>query len=557
MTTLLEHAQELSDIHGHQDAVIAKEVGSMVGQLNGHPHFPSLVHQMLPVIIDQHAQAAGLYTAHWYDGIEPGGKFQAKPMVDIPPEQIAKSIDWALYAPGEEPTASRLTGSSQRMVRNASRDTIIGNAAKENVRWARYAKPTACAYCRALAMRGSGREDQKWLYHTEQSAIYRKSDGEKYHTHCECEPVPVRGGLVWTPPDYTSDWDQQYVAASKQTARGPKYFQRIVAQMRSNEPQPEPETEPAPTPEVPQAPPAPTPLHPKVMEAAAAQAHQELRDKLDAATDFKDINTVARKLLPDTDVDTGHSAGDVLLRQADYGSPGLWDQKAPAVQENIKGVLRAVDDVMTKYPGLQLDSLEAAADQVVFGDPNIYAHADHNWDKDAFMVRMNRSYVANPGKLQDSWDTGVKSGFHYEGGDNPAYAIITHEMGHVIQQNAEARGVTITDNDINRALATYYVTTGGPITPDAYNNWLTDNLSGYSTHSTLPLEVRGKLRQHAPDLSQANPINGREALAEAFADVEINGDDAHETSIVLHGLLIDAYHQAMAQESDSGLAAAV
>jgi hypothetical protein len=581
VTTLLDHAEELSGIQGHQDLVIAKDVASMVGQLDGHKQFPSLVHQALPVIIKQHAHAAGLYTAHWYDGIEPGSKYRAKPVIDIAPEQIAKTVDWALYAPGDEPTVSRLTGSTQRIVRGVSRNTVTGNAAKEGVRWARYAKATACAYCRALSMRGTG-EDQKWLYHSEESAIHRKSDGEKYHTHCECVPVKVPNGQLWVPPGHAADWDKQYAAAAKKTPRGPKYFQRIAAQMEADAPEKRdrkgsqeeapPETEKLTPPTVlkPQlAPPEPEPEP----EPEVDEAHQALREQLDAATDFRGIHDTARKLFPETNVDIGYTPhyDDVLLRQSDYGSPTLWDAKVPAVQENIKGVLRAVDDVMTKYPGLQLDGLEAAADSSVYRDPKTYAHADHDWAKDTFTVRMNRKYVVNPATTQQVWDIGVEDGFHYPGGDNPVYAVITHEMGHVVQQNAEKHGVFITNTDITRALSEFFFgTVGAPVQPatmsredqvaaliKAYDAWLTDNLSGYSTHFTLPQVIGGQLRKHGPDLTTTDPINGREALAEAFADVEINGDEAHDTSKVMHALLIDAYAEAMAKKQSSGLATAV
>src|SRR4051812_30206989 len=123
MSTLVDPAVELSGLQANHDVAIAKDVGAMFHHLDGHPHFPSLVHQALPEIIDQHAQAAGLYTTHWYDGLDSAAKFKAKPYVDLSPEQISKTVNWALYAPGDEPPVSRLTGSSQRIVRNTSRNT--------------------------------------------------------------------------------------------------------------------------------------------------------------------------------------------------------------------------------------------------------------------------------------------------------------------------------------------------------------------------------------------------------------------------------------------------
>src|SRR4051812_45500997 len=118
MATLLQHADALVDIQAGHDGAIARDVAGLFATYGDHPDFPTAAHAVMPEILDQHAQAAGLYTAQWYDELDPDSKFRAKPFTEIPRDGIDKSVDWALYAPGDEPPVERLTGASQRMVRN-------------------------------------------------------------------------------------------------------------------------------------------------------------------------------------------------------------------------------------------------------------------------------------------------------------------------------------------------------------------------------------------------------------------------------------------------------
>lgn len=536
--TLLDHGDALSAINADQDAAVARDVSGALGGYVQRPDLAHTAHVLLPQIIDLHAHNAGLITAHWYDGLAPSSKFRAKPFADVPREQVDKVIDWALHAPGDEPPLDRLIGSSQRLVRGASRQTVTRNAAKEGVRWARYAKPTACSFCRALSIRGTGREDHKYLYDSDKSAEFRESDGEKYHTHCACEPIAIREGTVWTPPEYAADWANQYNEAAKSTTGGAKYFQRVVAQMRANEPRPEPKPEPKAAAGdanvVELAPPDP--------ERIAA------RQALDAAVSFKDVQTAAAKALPNTRV---RISNEPLFFSDDAGSPNLWERKQPTVIENVKAMVRAADDMVTKYPELDLESLQDASEHD-FGDRATYAHTRHTPGRvDGHQVQFNRSWLANPANMDTSWQTGIETGFHYEGSDNPVYDVMIHEMGHIMQRTAEDHGVYIEDRDIVRALSEAYLTTDAAqqTAPSyrGYQEWLADNLSGYSMHT-------------AASGGTVGAVNGREALAEAFADVEINGDDAHETSVVLHGLLVDAYTESLTRPVEggsSGVAAAV
>lgn len=524
---LVDHAEALSAINTDQDGAVARDVNGLWAAHGGRSDLVQATHLILPQIIDVRGHQSGVLAANWYDGIDPSSKFRAKPYADVPEEQISKMIDWALHAPGEQPPQDRLVGSAQRLVRSVSRNTVVRNAEKEGVKYARHAKEDACAYCRALSLRGTGREDRKYLYDTAESAKFRKSDGEKYHTNCGCEPVPIRAGMIWTPPGYTAEWTNQYDEAAKATPAGPKYFQRVAAQMRANEPKPEPEEAEGEGADV---------IEIRKPDPARVAA----RASLEKAATFDEVKKAAVELLPNTMVSFGN---EFQYKKADAGSPGLWDLKAPEVWTNLKDMTRAADDVLTKYPDLKLEILRTVDESTFSNQPlykNPYATAGSYFNGTEYEngVNVNRNWLTNIASLHDSWQAGLDTGFHYHGeDDNPIYNIVIHEMGHVMQRNAENVGVHINDHDVNRALSTYFITQVDekPDTPgkiERYRDWLHDNLSGYSTHQG------------------STAINGREALAEAFADVEVNGENAHETSVVLHGLLVDAYTRSL--EGDAG-----
>lgn len=282
VTNLAEHAQALQSILADLGTVTVQQVVALFRQYSDAPDFPALLKQALPEIVRPHAEAAAHITAQWYEELDPTSSFEATPVVDLVPERIDKTIDWALYAPGEAKPDERLAGSSIRMVSDASRDTVLSNAREEGVLWARYASANACAFCRMMATRGA-------VYRTELSAsrvvgqtsgltfadrrmraaglattteLLNRRDqysrgkkkgqdkvakvrgeqkqGDKYHDFCRCVAVAVRGG-DYDPPDYVGQWEKDYVAAVKATKAekrtkgefGAIDFKAVLAHMRS------------------------------------------------------------------------------------------------------------------------------------------------------------------------------------------------------------------------------------------------------------------------------------------------------------------------------------
>lgn len=219
------HAAALQSILGSLGVLTVAQLVDLFNTYSATAGFAGLLHTAVPEIVGQHAQAAATVTAQWYDELAPDLPFQATPVVNLPPERIKKSIDWALHAP-TAPTAptpealastaptsddvlSRLSGSTKRMVYDAARDTVTTNASAEGVRWARYALPDACAFCRVLATRSGDA-----LYRSEHSAQFvvgrngkargTQKLGERYHDHC------VPGGTLVSGPRTESAYRRLY-----------------------------------------------------------------------------------------------------------------------------------------------------------------------------------------------------------------------------------------------------------------------------------------------------------------------------------------------------------
>ncbi|MEU2002062.1 hypothetical protein ACH47B_13320 [Rhodococcus sp. NPDC019627] len=217
-----------------------------------------------PEIADQYATIAGVASAEFYDSRLPDSSFRAVVAPPPPPAQVEGSTRWALSALHRDISATPLdllAGSLQRMVFNASRQTIVGSVRMETgATYARYASATACPFCKMLATRGS-------TYSTEESALEVGADrwepkrnykgqrtggdigrrgrvrgsqesGDRFHDNCRCMAVCVRPGEVYEAPSYVDDWEKQYVDAVNATEKVGKYgaidTQAVLNHMRRN-----------------------------------------------------------------------------------------------------------------------------------------------------------------------------------------------------------------------------------------------------------------------------------------------------------------------------------
>lgn len=202
-------------------------------------------HDVLPTIIAAYALAGTTLAADFYEDLreaaDAAGSFVAQ-VVDGPDrgrvdallgwglaplfrrdvaeslmlaEEYGVKVEPADLAPDFDGALSRLSGGLQRIIANADRDTIEGNAALDPVRpkVARYASANACAFCRMLATRGA-------VYASEESALRitgrrgrtrgSRPLGSKYHDFCRCVPVLVFPGQEYEPAPHIADWQEQY-----------------------------------------------------------------------------------------------------------------------------------------------------------------------------------------------------------------------------------------------------------------------------------------------------------------------------------------------------------
>lgn len=167
-----------------------------------------------PEVLLPFIAASGSLAAEWYYSLNPDAPFAIEAAPLPQPPVLSASVGWS-FSQADPLTA--LAGSSERHVFTSARETVVSNAQREGVTWARYASANACPWCRVLATR---------------EAVYKSADNAiKGHDNCHCLAVPVREGDIWTPPDYVQGWAEEYNAARAAVGGD---LNSIVNHMRTN-----------------------------------------------------------------------------------------------------------------------------------------------------------------------------------------------------------------------------------------------------------------------------------------------------------------------------------
>jgi hypothetical protein len=168
----------------------------------------------LPTLIDTYAAAAADYSVQWYNDLAPDEPFKATGYGAgaqiIDESRVFQTIEWAVHTGAKgaaltdeiiQAIGTKLTGSTERMVYDASRRVVQWNAEDEKVKYARVARPGACPWCRLMAIRGA-------VYTSASNAI-------KGHDSCHCIALPERKGVKFNKPAYYDAWENEYVQATK------------------------------------------------------------------------------------------------------------------------------------------------------------------------------------------------------------------------------------------------------------------------------------------------------------------------------------------------------
>lgn len=166
--------------------------------------FAKYVIDGFPDVIDPWIAAAADLAAVWFEESVPGPAQLADP---IPVERLTKSAQWALGADGAE-GLKRLEHTTQRAVFDGARQTTLINVDKAGIRWARDARPDACAFCRLLATRTTS------LYKSRHTAA------TKVHDDCHCIPIEVANPRDYTLSDHAQQWEDEYRKARANAGTG-------------------------------------------------------------------------------------------------------------------------------------------------------------------------------------------------------------------------------------------------------------------------------------------------------------------------------------------------
>lgn len=141
----------------------------------------------------------------------------------IPIERLQSSASWALGADGRK-ALDRLSHTTQRAVYDGARDTTLVNVERNDMRWARDARPDACSFCRLLATR-----TDQYLYKSRDTAA------TKVHDDCRCLPIEVIDPDDYELPDHVQQWEEEYLKARANAGTGdPK---QILAAWRAQQPE--------------------------------------------------------------------------------------------------------------------------------------------------------------------------------------------------------------------------------------------------------------------------------------------------------------------------------
>ncbi|MEV6219789.1 phage minor capsid protein [Nocardia sp. NPDC051833] len=212
--------------------------------------------------------------------------------------------------------------------------------------------------------------------------------------------------------------------------------------------------------------------------------------------------------------------GELLASRFGFDVTGF---DTPGVDlETAREFARAIDNMLSKYEYVDLRGVHISTDT---SGTNAYAWTEPHRDPSGDWyseIHLNIDYASDPKLFAAETRADAASGHHNPNSHlRPAYSTAIHEFAHALDFNTRAQARKRVDGALFQYWAPRYSNPN-----DNYSTaraqmkqWVRANLSGYS------FDAKGD-------------IEPAEALAEAFEDVEINGDQASEPAKVLYDLLI-------------------
>lgn len=157
---------------------------------------PEYVQSILPSLITPTLDRASILTADWYQNLS-DKPFRVREFFPVSEGRINYTSAWAYKLAGEADPVEHMAGAFQRMVFDCGRQTVIGNAKLERVKWERDANEDSCPFCRLLTV--------------DPHAYNGKYVDMPSHNHdCRCIAVASRDGNPYIPPAYVQTWRDEH-----------------------------------------------------------------------------------------------------------------------------------------------------------------------------------------------------------------------------------------------------------------------------------------------------------------------------------------------------------
>lgn len=202
--------------------------------------------------------------------------------------------------------------------------------------------------------------------------------------------------------------------------------------------------------------------------------------------------------------------------------------------DTAKEYARAIHDMFTKYPQAKVGTvgIRRLADilPAEYDPDDIYGYTDvklrANGQFVAKAIWLNSTFLANFPHFETAMAASIRSGKHPEVfADRPVYSLTVHEFGHAL----DAAGNQASRNAAEPALDKHWQQHNPINAGERPAQWIL-RYQQWRAKLSLYSFVGG---------NSFAKLNTGEALANAFAEVEVGGDNAVEPAKVLHRLLVE------------------
>ena len=208
-------------------------------------------------LVEQFSQASISLAADYYDAVRAQagitGTFRT-PIIDTPPRSLVDAgVEWAMRAQADMAAIqSRIEAAAQKAVADSARDEVVTAVEGDDkaLGFARVARPDACYFCLAQAMRrkkptASDPSERPGVYKSRGTAggfvnhKFTGSGAAKFHNDCHCVVEPVFSTGYQLAP-HIADAERLYFESTLHSEKGQSLndFRRALAATRAGKPIP-------------------------------------------------------------------------------------------------------------------------------------------------------------------------------------------------------------------------------------------------------------------------------------------------------------------------------